>query len=345
MSECSEILPRSLKNSFVTGPLLNRCPLPIRPDMKMAVLLLRTRSAAAELMARSGLPDSKLDISAPGLGFREDFRVTCDEIDALMALLREKNQLSERLEDQIDVLRMQFRALTHYFFRMSSVKNRGVDSCIAMLEEMRNCYMYTVRIYPNITLMRMALSAAVNFKQAQKVYNYMMGDKYVADVEEELVTRPDEKFFKIWLARCKNPLHFEVLYDAMTVNSCLETRRFLAIPWLQGCHEIEEFEGFADRVISDGVLQPNFPFFLSWLGRVRSPNHLCKVIESLFKAGISPCEREIGKILGAARALHDQGLDFMTEVMAIYVKEEYREIASSFGMIDLYGRLNKLKST
>lgn len=331
----------------VTGALLNRCPEPIMEDLKMAVMLLRDRNAAAvDLVTRSGVARQRNgDVSKPEVGtpgsFREDFRVTCADVDALMASLEEDEKLTPRLEGHMNVLRTQFGALTYYFQRMGAVRNGDIDECIALLQEMRDGGRYKERIFPNITLVRVAMRKTMNANQSQRLYEHVMNDTYG---EEKVVCKPDEKFFELWFEVCMEPAHFEELYKAMKMNGFLKNIVIVAERWGRNCESPEEFEGFFNNVISDKVVQPNNQFFMAWLARVESSDQWLKVIEAIFKTQFVPDNILIKRISQVAWNFGGDGRALISGLHDIYIDGANGELASSQVMLRLYQNLKQFFS-
>lgn len=347
MAEATDrYLPEGERDS-VTGALLNRCPEPIIEDLQMAVMLLRDRNAAAtDLVMRSGLATprkgeiTKPEVGTPG-SFREDFRVTCAEVDALMASLEEDKKLSPRLKGHMDVLRTQFGALTYYFRRMGAVRDGDINECIGLLQQMRDGVRYKERIFPNITLMRAAMKKTINFEQAQGIYEYVMNDTYG---EGKIVCKPDDKFFELWFDVCREPAHFEALYKAMKVNGFLKNIGIVADRWGQHCQSAADFEAFFNNAISDNVIQPSNPFFMAWLNWVESSDQWLKMIEAVFKAQFAPDQVLIRRISNAAWDVGGDGVALMSGLHDIYASGTNSELASSQVMVRLYQNLKQLFS-
>lgn len=326
------------KLTLVGGALLSKCPRPLRRDLKMGVLLLRNRSAAAEVMARAGCrfvggdgvffsPDDRnvLDDDV-SLVFNEKLRLPCPEMNNLVEGLRGHEQLSPNLEELIAYLRMQFGALAHYFFRLSFLEKGEVDKGFEVIDEMRNCGRYPGRIFFNISLMKVLMDKVLNFQEAEQVYRCLMNDKYTdfADDREKLVCEPDIKFFKLWARVCVEPRHFEALHEVMKTHISPDpgSYMFLAYRWRQSCETFENFKEFGDRMVSDGLVEPDYPFFMMWLGRVSSLKQLFVVIEYLFKFEFVPDESLFNKFYGVVNCYRGEGVEsvrvFLSELSAIY---------------------------
>lgn len=347
------------KLTRVSGALLSKCPRPLRRDLKMAVLLLRGRNAAAEVMEKAGCrfvdkdgsscsPDdcNVLDRSVR-LVFDEKLRLPCPRMDNLVEDLRGGDQLGPTLEKLIADLRMQFGALAHYFFRLALLKKGEVGKGFEVIDEMRNCGKYPVRIFSNITLMRMLMDKALNFDEAEQVYQYMANDRYMdfADDREKSVCKPDIKFFKLWAGVCVEPLHFKALYEVMKnhIPPASKSYRFLVYMWRRSCETFEDFREFGDRVIRDGLIDPDYPFFMMWLGKVGSLKQMLVVIEYLFKFRLVPDMNLVNKFYRVVNCYRGEGVDsvsvFMSELRNIYSDGVNSDLASSDMFRRLFGML------
>lgn len=334
------------ENNYVTGALLNRCADPVKGDLDLTIMLLKGRSAAAGVLDRSGLNQVGTKAVNPDHGFHNDFRLTCEELDAMVLDLRAKEQLSPRLESQIQTLRIQFGALTHYFLRLTEIEEGDIGSSIALLEEMRTGGKYPMRVFPNITLVRVLMSKTKEAGQAQSLYDYVVNDKFVdaKDGKEKTVCKPDDRFFELWFGVCREPAHFEVLYKAMLANGFTENIKFITARWRQCCQSVEEIECFARNVVNTGAIWPTHAFFKNWLNVIVSPSQLVALIESLIKSKLLPDRKLIMSVLDRARGMHSEGGSVMVQINEFYADADHGDFVSNPTMLELHERLSEIFS-
>lgn len=335
---------KSGNKTFVSGALLNRCPDPIRPDLDMTVILLKMRTVASEVMRKAGLvgPGGKIVGSRRSLD--ERFRITCRQLDELVDDLGEKEQLSLRLDGLIKGLRMQFGALDDYIARVADLGVGEVDKGIEILEEMRNCGRYPVRIFSNITLAKLLLGKASNFEEAGRVYQYVAGDVYIdaADGQEKPAVKLTAKFFAVWMEVCTEPVHFKSLGNAMKTHG-LEKFGELFFRWRSACQSFQDFEDFFNFVVESSYhSMMDQRFFMSWLRNVNSLEWVLLIIEGLFRLKLVPDEVLMDRILRIVRRYgkEETSRSFMLGGLDnIYHNQAYSGLVSSMAFGGLHRRI------
>ncbi len=197
--------------------------------------------------------------------------VSCEEVDGLVANLRDADQLSPRLDSSITNIRTQVVGQPKYGEIMGRLQPGDFEAASGVIKEMEARH-----VYPNKEILRLWLCTAETFVQGMTVYNYMRNYTFTnAEGETECNYSPDLSTIRKWLSLCDRPQHFKmviVAYEALGDDMNV----FPFEEWSSCCSEVGEFEDFFKYILELKVrssvnFKPDESVVLKWLSVLKTP--------------------------------------------------------------------------
>lgn len=321
---------------------LNFCPDAIRAELRMALMLLSSRPEAGIFLDKLGLVDHQ-----PGAHLDKNFKmvftgdsINCGDVQTMVDDLRSANRLSPTLERFISNLRMQFSGICYYFLKFSELEKGQFNEGVALLNEMETCSKYPIRIYPTIEIFNQWMCNASSFKEAKKIYRFILKTKYIDkdSQKEKPVCAPDEITFDLWFAACNKAKEFKEVHDASKRQNLTRCKSPFGY-WCQSCVTCADFQDFFTSVSVDSEFTPELGVFTRWMRDVKTPTEFTCWISAMFKFGLVPDDRMIREIFSKNSTIRQciKGcLEFRSWLSSHYSDGQYAMAVGSEGWTRFY---------